>query len=472
MSTANQQTLVESGSSDRPQILEKGSYVPWARRFLRFLDNEREGELMRNLINEDEDGVHLDEAKNDFMLDNAYGDNALEELNASVIAMARIQPTYDKSDVELAYDAEFISEVNASQIDMINGLLSKSDNEQLHHEKLKTIIHTSADEQIDYDIIFDHPIVHFGNDHFTAIIGYGDYVQGNLMICHIYYVEGLGHNLFSVGQFCDGDLEVAICSNICYVRNLEGEDLLTRSRNYNLYTIFISKMVASSLVCLKSKATSKKSWLWHRGLSHLNFGTINHLTKQDQVDGIPRFKYDKDHLCSACIFFRTKDETPEMIIKFINQIQWNMKVQVLKVRSDNETEFKNEKLRSYYENLGIMHQTSIAQMPQQNVVVDVEIKYLSRLQEQCLFFLRVPEFLWAEVIATTYFTQNHSLVHKKYNKMMYQLTKGRKPNVQYFHVFSYLCYPINDRDDLGKMKPKENIVIFIGYSESSRGFHI
>ncbi|GKB36857.1 retrovirus-related pol polyprotein from transposon TNT 1-94 [Tanacetum coccineum] len=69
--------------------------------------------------------------------------------------------------------------------------------------------------------------VRFGNDHFATITGYGDYVQGNLTICHVYYVEGLGQNLFSVGQFCDGDLEVAFRSNTCYVRNLEGDDLLT-----------------------------------------------------------------------------------------------------------------------------------------------------------------------------------------------------------------------------------------------------
>ncbi|GJX17499.1 hypothetical protein Tco_0218331 [Tanacetum coccineum] len=88
--------------------------------------------------------------------------------------------------------------------------------------------------------------VRFGNDHFAAITGYGDYVQGNITICHVYYVEGLGHNLFSVGQFCDGDLEVAFCSNTCYVRNLEGDDLLTGARESNLYTISISNMVASS----------------------------------------------------------------------------------------------------------------------------------------------------------------------------------------------------------------------------------
>ncbi|GJY10969.1 retrovirus-related pol polyprotein from transposon TNT 1-94 [Tanacetum coccineum] len=142
--------------------------------------------------------------------------------------------------------------------------------------------------------------IRFRNDHFATIIGYGDYVQGNITVCHVYCVEGLGHNLFSVGQFYDGDLEVAFRSNTCYVHNLEGDDLLIGARESNLYTICILDMPASLLVCLLSKATSTKSWLWHHKLSYLNFDTINDLTKNDFVDGLPKFKYNKGHLCSAC----------------------------------------------------------------------------------------------------------------------------------------------------------------------------
>ncbi|GJZ58851.1 hypothetical protein Tco_0614667 [Tanacetum coccineum] len=113
--------------------------------------------------------------------------------------------------------------------------------------------------------------VRFGNDNFAAITGYGDYIQGNITICHVYYVEGLGHNLFSVGQFCDGDLEVAFRSKTCYVRNLEGDDLLTGDRESNLYTISTISNMAASLTRLL-----------------------------DLVDGLPKFKYEKDYLCSAC----------------------------------------------------------------------------------------------------------------------------------------------------------------------------
>ncbi|GJU24832.1 retrovirus-related pol polyprotein from transposon TNT 1-94 [Tanacetum coccineum] len=113
----------------------------------------------------------------------------------------------------------------------------------------------------------------------------------------------------SQGQFSDGDLEVAFRSKTCYVQDLEGDDLLTGSYDSNLYTISISDMEAFYPVFLMSKTTSTKSWLWHRRLSHLNFGTINHLTKQDLVDGLTKFKYDKDHICSACEQEKSKKAT-------------------------------------------------------------------------------------------------------------------------------------------------------------------
>ncbi|GJU26781.1 retrovirus-related pol polyprotein from transposon TNT 1-94 [Tanacetum coccineum] len=101
----------------------------------------------------------------------------------------------------------------------------------------------------------------------------------NVTISRVYYIEGLGHNLFFVGQFCDSNLKVAFRQHTCFIRNLEGVDLLTGSRGNNLYTLPLGDMMASSPICLLSKATKTKSWLWHRRLSHLNFGAINHLAR-------------------------------------------------------------------------------------------------------------------------------------------------------------------------------------------------
>ncbi|GJX98129.1 integrase, catalytic region, zinc finger, CCHC-type containing protein [Tanacetum coccineum] len=125
--------------------------------------------------------------------------------------------------------------------------------------------------------------VEFDNDHVTKIIGYGDYQIRNVTISRVYYVEGLGHNLFFVGQFCDSNLEVAFRQHTCYIRNLEGVDLLTGSRGDNLYILSLGDMMASSPICLLSKAFKTKSWLWHRRLFHLNFGAINHLARHGLV---------------------------------------------------------------------------------------------------------------------------------------------------------------------------------------------
>nr|GEZ83595.1 hypothetical protein [Tanacetum cinerariifolium] len=148
--------------------------------------------------------------------------------------------------------------------------------------------------------------VRFGNDQFAPILGYGDLVQGNVMINRVYYVEGLNHNLFSVGQFCDADLEVAFRKSTCFVRDLQGNDLLTGNRGSDLYTISLQESTSSTPLCLMAKATPTQAWLWHRRLSHLNFDYINLLSKKDIVIGLPKLKYVKDQLCSSCELSKAK----------------------------------------------------------------------------------------------------------------------------------------------------------------------
>ncbi|GJU01169.1 hypothetical protein Tco_1111507 [Tanacetum coccineum] len=95
----------------------------------------------------------------------------------------------------------------------------------------------------------------FGNDQMAKIMGYGDYQIENVTISKVYYVKGLRHNLFSVGQFCDSDHEVAFRKHTCFIGNLEGVDLLMGSRGTDLYTLSIGLMIKSSLICLLSKAS-------------------------------------------------------------------------------------------------------------------------------------------------------------------------------------------------------------------------
>nr|GEZ54391.1 integrase, catalytic region, zinc finger, CCHC-type, peptidase aspartic, catalytic [Tanacetum cinerariifolium] len=115
----------------------------------------------------------------------------------------------------------------------------------------------------------------FENDHFGAIMCYGYYVIGDSVISRVYYVEGLGHNLFSVRQFCDSDMEVAFRKHSCYVQDTDGVELIKGSHGSNLYMITVEDMIKSSPICLLSKASKNKSWLWHHRLNHLNFGIFH-----------------------------------------------------------------------------------------------------------------------------------------------------------------------------------------------------
>ncbi|GJZ12734.1 hypothetical protein Tco_0547964 [Tanacetum coccineum] len=123
--------------------------------------------------------------------------------------------------------------------------------------KVSDVPSSSLDEYKSSKLFF----VKFGNDHVAKILGYGDYQIGNVTILRVYYVEGLGHNLFSIGQFCNSNLEVAFRQHTCFIRNLEGVDLLTKSRGNNLYTLSLGDMITSSPICLLSKASKTKSWL-------------------------------------------------------------------------------------------------------------------------------------------------------------------------------------------------------------------
>lgn len=360
-------------------------------------------------------------------------------------------------------------------------------------------------------------------------MGYGDYVFGDNVISRVYYVEGLGHNLFSVGQVCDSDLEVAFRKHTCFVRELDGVDLLKGSRGTNLYTISIEDMMRSSPIYLLSKASKSKSWLWHRRLNHLNFGTINELSRKDLVRGMPRLKYEKDHLCSSCQLgkskkqthkpkptnsntevlhtlhmdlcgpmrvqsfngkryilvvvddysrftwvkiLRSKDETPDIIIKIIKQLQVRLNKIVRIIRTNNGTEFVNQQLTQFYESIGISHQKSIPRTPQQNGAVERRNHTLVEAARTMLIFSKTPMFLWAEAIATACFTQNRSLIHPLHNKTPYELVHPKRPDLSFLRVFGALCYPTNDSEDLGKLKAKADIGVFIGYAPDRKGYRI
>ncbi|GJQ94712.1 retrovirus-related pol polyprotein from transposon TNT 1-94 [Tanacetum coccineum] len=347
--------------------------------------------------------------------------------------------------------------------------------------------------------------VKFGNDQIAPILGYGDLVQGTITIKRVYYVEGLNHNLFSVGQFCDADLEVAFRKSTCYIRDLKGNDLLTGSRGTDLYSISLQDSTTPNPICLMAKATSSQAWLWHRRLSHLNFDTINLLSKNNIVNGLPKLKFVKDHLCSSCElgkakrksfhtkttpsskrrlqllhmdlcgpmrvesingkkyvlvivddysrytwthFLRSKDETPGVLIDFLTLVQRGLHAQ------------------------GIRHETSTARTPEQNGIVERRNRTLVEAARTMLSAAKVPLFFWAKAIATACFTQNRSLVIPRHEKTPYHIINARKPSVKFFHIFGSLCYIVRDGENLDKIKEKGDACIFVGYSTQSKAYRV
>ncbi|GKC10066.1 putative ribonuclease H-like domain-containing protein [Tanacetum coccineum] len=371
--------------------------------------------------------------------------------------------------------------------------------------------------------------VRFGNDQFAPILGYGDLIQGNVTIKRVYYVEGLNHNLFSVGQFCDADLEVAFRKSTCFVRDLQGNDLLTGSRGSDLYTISLQETTSSTPICFMAKASPTQAWLWHRRLSHLNFDYITLLSKKDVVTGLPKLKYVRDQLCSSCemskakrssfktkavpsskgrlnllhmdlcgpmrvasingkkyilvivddysrytwtLFLRSKDETPEVLKDFLTMIQRNLQAQVITVRTDRGTEFLNKTLHAYFKEEGIEHQTSTPRTPEQNGVVERRNRTLVEAARTMLSASKLPLSFWAEAVATACYTQNRSIIISTQGKTAYHIINDRKPSIKHLHIFGCTCYITRDGENLDKMKEKGDPCVMVGYSTQSKGYRV
>nr|GEW60261.1 hypothetical protein [Tanacetum cinerariifolium] len=319
-------------------------------------------------------------------------------------------------------------------------------------------------------------------------LGYGDLVQRNVTINMVYYVEGLNHNLFSVGQFCDADLEVAFRKSICFVRDLQGDDLLTSNRGSELYTISLQESTSSNPLCLMAKATPTQAWLWHRRLSHLNFDYINLLSKKDIVIGLPKLKYVKDQLFSSCELSKAKrssfkskaipsskgrlnllhiDLCGLMRVASINGKKYILVIVddysrytwTLFLRSKDETpevgtEFLNKTLNAFFKEEGIEHQTSTAQTPKQNGLVKRQNRTLVEAGRTMLSALQLPLFFWAEAIATACYTQNRSIIILTHGKTPYHIINDRKPSIKHHHSFGCICYITRDSENLDKMKEK------------------
>nr|GEU94535.1 integrase, catalytic region, zinc finger, CCHC-type, peptidase aspartic, catalytic [Tanacetum cinerariifolium] len=332
-----------------------------------------------------------------------------QEINANMVYMAQIEKVLLDSEASLSSSDDKIAEIVQICLWIID--LGCSKHMTGNHSLLTNFVKKFLET------------IRFGNNDFAVIAGYGDVVIGSITIKKVYYLEGLGH---------------------------KGVDLLTGDCSSNLYTIALNEVASNSSACLLAKASSSQSWLWHQRLSHLNFATINNLVKNNLV----------------------QDEASKVIISFIKKIQVNLQLQVQRVRTDNGTEFKNKTLAKFFDEVGITQQFFSARTPQQNGTVERRNQTLVEAARTMLTFANLPLFLWAEAITTACFTQNCLIIHKRFDKIPYELINKRKPNIKFFHVFRCRCYLLKDYDDVGKLKEKGDIEVFVGYSKELVAFRI
>nr|GEY88172.1 hypothetical protein [Tanacetum cinerariifolium] len=270
--------------------------------------------------------------------------------------------------------------------------------------------------------------VKFGNDHVVKIMSYGDYNIGNVIISRVYFVEGLRHNLFSVGQFYDSDLEVAFRQHTCFIRNLEG-----------------------------------------------------------LVRGLPKLKFEKDHLCSACAMGKSKkkshkpkseDTNQEKLYLLHMDICGAMHVESVNGKNyilvivDDYSRFTWVKcLRSKDEALDFiikfLKMIQVGISSQQKDVVTRRNHTLIEAARTMLIYAQALLFLWVEAVTTACYTQNKSIVRLCHGKTPYELLHDKLPDLSFLHVFSALCYLTNDSENLGKLQPKADIGIFIGVDPST-----
>nr|GFB69927.1 hypothetical protein [Tanacetum cinerariifolium] len=122
--------------------------------------------------------------------------------------------------------------------------------------------------------------------------------------------------------------------------------------------------------------------------------------------------------------------------------------------------------------VGITHETFAAKTPQQNGVVERRNRTLVEAARTMLIFSLALLFLWAEAIATACYAQNHSIIHRRFNKTPYKLIQGRKSDISYLHVLGAFCNPKNDREYISKISAKGDIGFFIGYSANSVAYRV
>src|SRR5574338_721645 len=340
------------------------------------------------------------------------------------------------------------------------------------------------------------------------IIGKGDVGNdgtSNLpLITNLLLVKKLKHNLLSINQLCDKGFNITFLENKCNIFDKNYNSIFEGKRDKNIYILNMNVNNNSNL-CLVAKEND--SCLWHKRFCHINFNTINKLSKNKLVKGLPNIKFETNIFCDACklgkltkssfkskkvisteqplellhmdlfgptqvqsinhnryvfvivddfsrytwiFFLKNKSDTFENFKIFAKRIQNIKSLKIKNIRSDHGGEFENEDFEQFCNKKGINHNFSFPRTPQQNGVVEQKNRTLQECARTLLNGTTLPKQFWAEAVATACYVLNRVSIRPLTKHTPYELFNGRKPNISYFRVFGSKCFLLNTKDKLRK----------------------
>ncbi|GKB69271.1 putative ribonuclease H-like domain-containing protein [Tanacetum coccineum] len=328
---------------------------------------------------------------------------------------------------------------------------------------------------------------------------------------------------------------LAGCDTECLILSpsfklLDESQVVLRAPRNDMYNLDLKNIVPSGgITCLFANATSDESKLWHRRLGHVNFKNINKLVKGHLVRGLRSKVFVNDHTCVVCkkgkqhkasckaklertirkplellhmdlfgpvsvesinkkkyclvvtddfsrfswiFFLATKDETNEILYKFITGLENQLILKVKIIRCDHETEFKNHDMNELCAKKRIKMEFSMARTPQQNGVAERKNKTLIEATRTMLADSLLPISFWAKAINTACYVLNRVLVTKPQNKTPYELLIGKSSSISFMRPFGCPLTILNTLDPLGKFDGKSDEGYLLGYSTSSKAFRV
>ncbi|TQD71560.1 hypothetical protein C1H46_042906, partial [Malus baccata] len=366
----------------------------------------------------------------------------------------------------------------------------------------------------------------------TPVLGAGSIsLTPGLSLSSVLHVPNLSHNLLSIGKLTNQLNCLAIFSPThCWFQDIRTKALIGHGRERGgLYYLDLppdcEKTSYSCQVEAKQFEASEKIWLWHKRLGHPSFQYLQYLfpslfskvkvsdfhcetcilSKNHRVSfplsshksnvpfslihsdvwgpfHIPTYtgaKYfvsfiDDCTRVSWVYLLKNKSEVMSILPIFHQMIQTQFHAKIQVVRSDNGKEYLNYGLGTFFQQHGIIHQTSCPHTPQQNGIAERKNRHLLDVARSLCSAMHVPKRFWGDAIHTAVFLINRmpSRVLQFQTPIQTLSQYHSLPSLLHIppKVFGCVCYvhvPMQNRD---KLDPRAIKCVFIGYSATQKGY--